>query len=467
MTSNHLLLYRLAELMLQNEQHILPVDLLFDDELIGDFVRSIQIDSPYQQMLLEGVLTESVRDEKLYVSFTIEGYFHYVLGEVIGVSYSSLGVENLINSLQKKSFIHMDYGLTHFFIDQVNVGFSNTIDLVLELGFNKANILAPAIVQTLLIQPNNISLYKNENELLWNSVINNIIEVSKFELIEKIFINLDRGFSKKLLNPENLPYMTNDFLNSIKKELVNQELKLSLYFYLGRYRDVIEIYEGCKSKISFNRNSLFAVASAMIDLGNFKSAQVLLDQENSLDENIIDKLRLQSIAFNGIQINEKALDSIGLAIIKSREINGAYHLKTAELLNLEGLYLLVKGEFRKAIDSFEKAGFVFSRVKGENNFEHATTVNNTGLVYYHMKDYGQAINNWSRAISILESSGMGNHPETATIHKNSAFCYEKMGDITKAINHIKISYDILVNLGLSDSEAAKECKDFLNKLNYL
>lgn len=65
MTSNHLLLYRLAELMLEHEQHILPVDLLFDDEQIGDFVKSIQIDSLYQQMLLDGVLTESVRDEKL------------------------------------------------------------------------------------------------------------------------------------------------------------------------------------------------------------------------------------------------------------------------------------------------------------------------------------------------------------------------------------------------------------------
>ena len=32
MTGNHLLLYRLAELMLEHEQHILPVDLLFDDE---------------------------------------------------------------------------------------------------------------------------------------------------------------------------------------------------------------------------------------------------------------------------------------------------------------------------------------------------------------------------------------------------------------------------------------------------
>jgi len=83
MTSNHLLLYRFAELMLEHEQHILPVDLLFDDVQIGDFVKSIQIDSPYQQMLLDGVLTESVRDENLYVSFTVEGYFHYVLGEVI------------------------------------------------------------------------------------------------------------------------------------------------------------------------------------------------------------------------------------------------------------------------------------------------------------------------------------------------------------------------------------------------
>ncbi len=83
MTGNHFLLYRLAELMLEHEQQILPVDLLFDDEQIGDYVKSVQIDSPYQQMLLEGVLTETVRDEKLYVSFTVEGYFHYVLGEVI------------------------------------------------------------------------------------------------------------------------------------------------------------------------------------------------------------------------------------------------------------------------------------------------------------------------------------------------------------------------------------------------
>jgi hypothetical protein len=43
--------------MLQKEHTSLLVDALFDDEQIGDEVKSIQIDSPYQQMLLEGVLT--------------------------------------------------------------------------------------------------------------------------------------------------------------------------------------------------------------------------------------------------------------------------------------------------------------------------------------------------------------------------------------------------------------------------
>jgi tetratricopeptide (TPR) repeat protein len=117
MTDNHLLLYRLAELMLEHEQHILPVDILFDDEQIGDFVKSIQIDSPYQQMLLEGVLTESVRDEKLFVGFTVEGYFHYVLGEVIWLNSNQYSEPHnyflkLINSNQINGIVNaIEYSL--------------------------------------------------------------------------------------------------------------------------------------------------------------------------------------------------------------------------------------------------------------------------------------------------------------------------------------------------------------------
>jgi len=103
MTSNHLLLYRLAELMLNHDQHILNVDMLFEDEQIGDFVKNIQIDSPFQQNLADGVLTEIVENEELRVSFTVEGYFHYVLGEVIYKQNENKGPEILKQIIEKKS----------------------------------------------------------------------------------------------------------------------------------------------------------------------------------------------------------------------------------------------------------------------------------------------------------------------------------------------------------------------------
>ena len=66
MTNNHLLLYRLAELMLEKQQHILALDDLFEDEQIGAFVRSIQIDSPYQQLIFEGSLPKPLKKNALW-----------------------------------------------------------------------------------------------------------------------------------------------------------------------------------------------------------------------------------------------------------------------------------------------------------------------------------------------------------------------------------------------------------------
>jgi len=122
MTDNHLLLYRLAEIMLEQEHHILAVDTLFDDDVIADFVKSIQIDSPYQQMLLEGVLTESVRDEKLFVSFTVEGYFHFVLGDVILNQSKEKEHTYLIELLQNNRLNGVKEGVEQCLILEVNQG---------------------------------------------------------------------------------------------------------------------------------------------------------------------------------------------------------------------------------------------------------------------------------------------------------------------------------------------------------
>jgi Galactose oxidase, central domain len=134
MTSNHLLLYHLAERMLQQEQHILPVDDLFDDEIISEFVKSIQIDSPYQQMLLEGVLTESVRDEKLLVSFTVEGYFHFVLGDVIFDQSKEKDHTYLIELLQSNRLNGIKEGVEQCLIQEVNQGKLDRLVSLIDAG---------------------------------------------------------------------------------------------------------------------------------------------------------------------------------------------------------------------------------------------------------------------------------------------------------------------------------------------
>ena len=464
MTSNHLLLYRLAELMLEHEQHILPVDLLFDDEQIGDFVKSIQIDSPYQQMVLEGVLTESVREEKLYVSFTVEGYFHYVLGEVLEIYYQRLGINNLIELVQKKFQKFSELGLSHFLINQINIGNNQIIVKIMELGFQNPNVLTQPIVQILLTQPEFKDIFRYKNKILWASVSKRIIEINKYTLIEKFLSNFDSNYSKELLNNENLPHLTNEYLVSFINELDNNSLKMSLSFYLGRYEDVIEIYERIRADNQVSCGSLFIVASAMIDIGQFETASNLLRLEGLSDEDSIEKLRLESIAFNGLKLNEKAILSVDKSIEKSRELKGAYHNKTAELINLRGLYLLANSEFEKSIIYLKEAGNIFYRLKGEKSFEFATTINNIGLVYYHSGDFVNAIKEWVRAISIFESFGMVNHPETAIIHKNLTYCYYKLEEFTKAKIHIQKSFDILTENGLVESEIAIEYSELLQNI---
>ena len=134
MTSNHLLLYHLAERMLEQQQHILAVDDLFDTEIIADFVKSIQIDSPYQQMLLEGVLTESVRDEKLFVSFTVEGYFHFVLGDVIFDQSRDKDHTYLISFLEGYNLNGVKEGVEQCLIIEVNIGKLERLVALIDTG---------------------------------------------------------------------------------------------------------------------------------------------------------------------------------------------------------------------------------------------------------------------------------------------------------------------------------------------
>jgi hypothetical protein len=190
MTSNHQLLFQLAELMLENEKHILPVDDLFDDDQIGDFVKSIQIDSPYQQMLLDGVLTETVKEEKLHVSFTVEGYFHYVLGEVIFQLSNGKDSDFLVQLLITNQLNGIKEGVEQCLIRDVNNQQLKRLIAMVDIGGEAQNIakypLAHAflkisigtVFQMLMENPsvNDWNIIKNVRSILLGNQKQTIVE---------------------------------------------------------------------------------------------------------------------------------------------------------------------------------------------------------------------------------------------------------------------------------------------------
>lgn len=144
------LLRVIVELMLKREENILPVDLLFDDETIGDLVKSIQIDSPYQQLLIEGVLTESIQNEKLYVSFTVEGYFHFVLGEVFHSIITEKGINYLKEQIGTNKLKGFKEGAEQGLIHEVEKENFDLIFELIDLGEDFSDICVKCLVYSLL-----------------------------------------------------------------------------------------------------------------------------------------------------------------------------------------------------------------------------------------------------------------------------------------------------------------------------
>jgi hypothetical protein len=164
MTSNQILLHHLAERMLEQQQHIIAVDQLFDDEIISDYVKSIQIDSPYQQMLLEGVLSESVRDEKLFVSFTVEGYFHFVLGNVIYDHSIDKDHNYLITLLEGNALNGITNGVEQCLIKEVNLGKLNRLVALIDAGGVAESVARFPLVHAFM---------KNKVEGVFNTLMEN------------------------------------------------------------------------------------------------------------------------------------------------------------------------------------------------------------------------------------------------------------------------------------------------------
>jgi len=464
MTDIHLLLYRLAELMLDQEQHILPVDLLFDDAQLGDFVKSIAIDSPYQQMLLEGVLTESVREEKLLVSFTVEGYFHHVLGEVLSSQYNELGMEDILVKLNKSEWTHLPVGISLMLVNLVQNGEYLFLIRALEEQVD-VKILIPSIAQVLVIGKQTDFIYRIDVPEFWSKVLNAMLDKTNYNVIGEVLTQLPASLSLKLLNDRIARQLPADILREIKEGGSDSGSVQNYFldFYLGNYQQVLENYKTSNTS-HLTESEWLCIISTLIDTGNFDDAVHLLKSDHISDAHAIEKLRLLAIGYHGAKHHQLAKTAIDGAISQSLFKFGSYHFKTAELLNLSGLLSLANEEFKRAESDITRALSVFEKSKGNSNFEFVSSTGNLALVAYHSGRLKEAIRIWMDVIQLLSNIGMEYHPETALVQKNLAFAYIELKNPQQAEYFAQKALQIFNTSGMQQTSSYRDCENILKNL---
>lgn len=369
MTSNHLLLYRLAELMLEHEQHILPVDLLFDDDQIGDFVKSIQIDSPYQQMLFEGVITESVREEKLYVSFTVEGYFHFVLGEVIYNRTEGLGAEVLKEIVEGNKLNGAKEGVEQCLIRDVQKDELNRLIWLIDAD----DLFGEICVYPILVGLKSRVLIKNKKS--------DVLKVK--DLLNKLFLNNTSNDYKVIFEALLLAKKMDlhDLTKTITLSLVSL-IKIDSPFAVELVAKTLEF-------LVIDKLRLKIIEQIIHWIKKNRPRGILLLELNSRIAN----------AFEVFENYDKAEEYYKKCLKYELQRFGYFHIYTSNSYNQLGLLRLKKTKTKSALHFFKKGFEIRSKILEESHFEITNSLHNIALTYQYQADYMKCIEQYNLVLN--------------------------------------------------------------------
>ena len=388
--------------MLEKQQHILLLDDLFEDEQIGSFVRSIQIDSPYQQLIFEGVLTETIKEDRVMVTFTVEGYFHYVLGEVIEKQTLDKGAKALKGLLENNKLRGITEGVEECLLRDVEKNDLSRLMWLIDEGGKALEASSYPLAQSFLIHP----IEKVMDVLLADPTENDI------KVLEKAISELESA--QKNDKVKSLYQYINSTVNP------NSALEAKLYVRSIEHIPKEKRIEALK-KLTFLK----------------------IEHQNEIAGYYYYYLAQQFL----IAEHDKAIEHYEKSLAIDLKVHGDEHPSTASTYSNLGSVWSDKGEYDKAIDYYEKSLAIALQVYGNQHPSTGTSYNNLGLVWSYKGEYDKAIEYYEKSLAIYLEAHGAQHPLTGTSYNNLGLVWSDKGEYDKAIDFLKksLAIDLKVN----------------------
>ena len=444
--------------MLEHEQNILPVDLLFDDEQIGDFIKSIQIDSPYQQMLLEGVLTESVRDEKLYVTYTVEGFFHFVLGEVIYARTKGLAAEVLEQIVSQNKLNGAQEGVVQCLIREVSDYQYNRLFQLIDLGDEISKCCSVPFAYSILSAFNNQHLNRGLNnkyslDFLLNWLITDSTE-SDYDILFMTIVHLEKTQKNECLYEffnsiiKLKKYSSISYIKAVIKGLpfIEQDLKYRLLEEIEQYLDIH------KEHLDYPE-IIFELATKQLMSAEYDKAISLFKKSILIYENKIGSYVRQL---------EKLYSNLGSAYWYKGDLGmtqyyfemsysicekifGMHSQSTSGSLQNLALVHVMKEEYEESINLFNKAMEISSKVEGLNHPITARILSNLGSANLRLKKFDLAYEFFKKALLIDKAVLHSIHPSIALDYDDLGDVLVEKGELNHALQNYELSKKIFIN----------------------
>ncbi len=429
MSQKETLLYRLVELMLEKQQTFLLLDELYEDEVISPFVRNIQIDSPFQQLVFEGVLSQFSQREELVVSITVESYYYNLLGKVLQKDQRYTTPESLIQLVETNNLKGLKAGVSYLLSFDVELGNFNRITEMIDLSEGDEAILRLCVMPLV----NSLFIYgveKTIKVILENPTENDWRALLKLEYIlyDLQLHDLRSEFLVGVMNTNPLNSKHSILLGLKAISIFDKEVALD---YLNKIDT---------SSLKEDEEILYELGSLEDKYGKYdkaldyylKSLEIRIQHQGADSPDLSNTLEVIGGVYKNIADFESALEYYQKALDIRLKILGIEHPHVASSYCNIGVIYRKKGEFEKALDYHMKSLDIDLKTFGSMHTDVATSYNNIGVIYVDKLEFDKALEYYQKALDIQLKTLGELHLDVATLYNNIGVVYSELGDFENA-----------------------------------
>jgi tetratricopeptide (TPR) repeat protein len=460
------IIYKICALMIESEKAQIIIDDLYEDEEISPFIRNIQIDSPFQELIFSGVISVVNKENELFISFSVEGYFHFAMSRYLYSLDPNGNIFNIVDKLYSNNLKGINDAIAFYLEIFIQKGINDFLPKFIDTYPKWTGASAKALAQDIIINGVGLTetILKEQSDsdivvltkvMEYFEYINKPIPaqqlaisilhllspktINEYGLISECikYVNqedLEQFYDSYILFTKETHQLTDGFIKISYKIGVNLGKEILKYTYkdkaLAIYNYNYKITQRNEKFIKENLWLLGLIGQLKKSMGN--TIDAIIDYQKAID-GLFEQNEAFAAAQNLLRLSEiykqenKLSEALSIAI-KSLDIikseNGLVHLVTATAMSYIGSIHIYREDWILAEEYVKTSMTIREKLMGGNSTKVCINYVNYAAVLSNTGQTEEAENYLNKALAIrIEKFGDQHQDVASTLFEKGNLYY--------------------------------------------